>query len=257
MAFPLGAIISAGSSLIGGILGDKKDDKRAARQEQLQKDFAQQGIRWRVADAKAAGIHPLFAMGAQVPTYSPTNFVGSNLAASVGAAGQDIGRAIDATRSGPARIEARLGALTVRRAELENDLLASQIARLNQTPNPSFPVGGTRALPGQGNSPLVDVVPQEVTATPPGRPQVEPGQVPDVGHSRSNTGYPVTPSSDVKQKVEDNIIQEITWAIRNNILPSLGMNYTPPNVPLKKDHFWYFDPIRQEYRQVSKRIKDW
>jgi len=39
---------------------------------QLQKDFAQHGIRWRVEDAKAAGIHPLAAVGAAGASYSPS-----------------------------------------------------------------------------------------------------------------------------------------------------------------------------------------
>lgn len=37
-----------------------------------QKQFAQRGIRWRVKDAKAAGVHPLFALGANTASFSPS-----------------------------------------------------------------------------------------------------------------------------------------------------------------------------------------
>lgn len=43
----------------------------------LQKEFAQKGIQWRVADAKKAGISPLAALGAQLHSAAPT-YVGSD-----------------------------------------------------------------------------------------------------------------------------------------------------------------------------------
>lgn len=73
--------------------------KHAQAQQQLQLDFAKSGVQWRVADAQAAGIHPLAALGMQGPSFSPvtlgdaatpsTNFAGM---------GQDIARSIQATR---------------------------------------------------------------------------------------------------------------------------------------------------------------
>lgn len=50
------AAIGAGASLAGGLLGGSK--------QKIDYRGAKKGIRWRVRDAKAAGIHPLFAMGA-------------------------------------------------------------------------------------------------------------------------------------------------------------------------------------------------
>lgn len=38
----------------------------------LQKQFAQMGIRWRVKDAKASGLHPLYALGGQGASFSPS-----------------------------------------------------------------------------------------------------------------------------------------------------------------------------------------
>jgi hypothetical protein len=61
-------------SIMGGIipdlLGMKSDHDANKANQQMQYDFAQKGIQWKVKDAKKAGIHPLYAMGAS--TQSPS-----------------------------------------------------------------------------------------------------------------------------------------------------------------------------------------
>lgn len=83
------AAIGAGAHLLGGAL-----DARAARDVNrsnaaLSRDFATHGIRWRVADAKAAGLHPLYALGSTGPSYYPSQVVG-NMGQAVSQAGQAI-----------------------------------------------------------------------------------------------------------------------------------------------------------------------
>lgn len=57
-----------------------------------QREFAKMGIQWRVQDAIAAGLHPLFALGANLPSFSPApmNFShdmgGGDMVRSAGAA---------------------------------------------------------------------------------------------------------------------------------------------------------------------------
>lgn len=82
---PWGAVIGGGLGLLGGMMGreNQKD------QEALQREFAQSGIQWRVQDAKAAGVHPLFALGASPASYSPTV---NPMASAVGQMGQDVSR---------------------------------------------------------------------------------------------------------------------------------------------------------------------
>lgn len=65
----IGAIASIGSSLLGGLFGRSA----AKRQAALQREFAQKGIQWRVADAKKAGIHPLAALGSPGASYTPVS----------------------------------------------------------------------------------------------------------------------------------------------------------------------------------------
>lgn len=163
----LGAILGAATSLAGGLLGNKAQEKankqaetNALRQEALQKEFAQSGIQWKVKDAEAAGVHPLFALGANTTSYQPTNVGGGAADFSfIGEAGQNIGRAIDATRSTPASALAlQLGKIQLEGAQLDNDLkrtqLASALALNTQAGgHPGLPAPFDRtAVPGQGDS---------------------------------------------------------------------------------------------------------
>lgn len=50
----LSTAIKAGASILGGVLGKSETDYTGAKE----------GITWRVQDAKRAGIHPLYALGA-------------------------------------------------------------------------------------------------------------------------------------------------------------------------------------------------
>lgn len=64
---------------IGGAIGeglDERGDARSAKKQgdvnyARQKEFAQQGIRWKVEDAKAAGVHPLYAIGGSGAAFAP------------------------------------------------------------------------------------------------------------------------------------------------------------------------------------------
>lgn len=74
----LGDLLDLGSTLLGGLFGQSEGSKnrkiarKGLRQAQAQFDAQMdQSVQRRVADAQAAGIHPLFAMGASVGA-SPT-----------------------------------------------------------------------------------------------------------------------------------------------------------------------------------------
>lgn len=140
----LGSIIGAVGSLIGG----QSAKKEARRQERVQREFAQHGIRWKVDDARAAGLHPLAALGASTSSYQPVAVGDSGYAS----AGQDLGRAIDSTRTAPERDAAytqALQRLQLERGGLENELLRSQIARLRQA-------GGSGPAMASGDDPIVE-----------------------------------------------------------------------------------------------------
>lgn len=155
----LGSLFSAGANLVGGFLGKSSADKARESQEranalnaELQREFAQNSIRWRVADARAAGIHPIYALGAPTISASPS-YVGATADNSMGAAlanaGQDIGRAINATRTTPERVLALKEAqLRLESLSLDNEVkrasLASSLQRLAQNSNPPMPAIGDK-----------------------------------------------------------------------------------------------------------------
>lgn len=86
--------------IIGGIFGREAEEDRAhsAQQQQeqntaLQREFAQHGIRWRVEDAKAAGLHPLYAIGGSGASYSPNPVVVGSGSSAMAEMGQNVTRA--------------------------------------------------------------------------------------------------------------------------------------------------------------------
>lgn len=89
---------SAGGSILGSLAGSwltsYSNEKAAERNEAFQREMAQNGLSWRVADAKRAGINPLVALGASTYNASPTH-VGTDYGdLGLGAAGQSISRAM-------------------------------------------------------------------------------------------------------------------------------------------------------------------
>jgi len=251
----LAELASAAGSLASGFFANqqRKDDIK------LQKEFAQSGIQWKVEDAKKAGIHPLAALGAQTASFSPVS-VGGGLPAALAAGGQDISRAINSTRPESARLDAyskTIQDLNVQRLGLENQLLSSQIAKINQagTP-PAMPTAGDRFLiDGQGNSPLVKPGPLERVQPAPGQPHTEPGAVSDMGFSRTQGGgWAPTFSKDFQERAEEDFLGGLAWSMRNRLAPSLNSKYySTPQIPLKEDEYWSFNPINQEYRIHKRR----
>lgn len=132
------AIVSGMFNFGGGLLGMDQQEKN----RDMQREFAQNGISWKVADANRAGIHPLYALGA--PTMSPSVSSFSPMGEALSRTGQDVSRAMNATRSVEQRDDAyskTVQDMSLTRMGLENDLLASKIQRLKVNSNPPLPTG--------------------------------------------------------------------------------------------------------------------
>lgn len=256
----LGSIASAVAGLAGSAISHFSNTANAKRNIQLQKDFAQQGIRWKVADAKAAGIHPIYALGAPTHSFSPVS-IGDSLGTGIRQAGQDIGRAINSTSSPTQRLDAfgqAAQALSLEKGGLENELLRSQIARMRQTTNPALPDGtDPYMIGGQGNAAIKD---QPLKRTPSGLdPSTEPGAITDIGWSRTKGGgWMPVPSKDTKERIEDIAPHEWAHYIRNNIVPMISSGrMNPPPVPLQSGYRWSYNPI-DGYTQVRvQRSLNW
>lgn len=266
----LGALIGAGASLASSLLGKSASDKANKQQMEmadkniaLQKEFAQSGIQWKTEDARKAGIHPLYALGANTVSFSPVS-VGSSVPdfSGIASAGQDLGRAIDATRSTSARagaVNATMQQLQLTRMGLENELLASQIAKVRQSTQPPMPTGGDQyRIEGQAESGLMTVNPMEATTSAPGVPSQEPGAINDLGYARTPTGWAVVPSKDVKQRIEDQMLSELAWELRNRVAPSIYSDYYQPPSGVKpaSNERWWFNPVMGEYQLEKVPIWD-
>lgn len=143
MVLPLlGSIIGAGASLIGGAMNKASTEAANEKNYQAQKEFAQQGLRWKVEDGKAAGIHPLYAVGAPTQSFSASYVGDQSMGQSIANAGQDIGGAIARTQPVDERIQSfndQTMALQLERGTLENELLRLQIRRALVGSRPAFP----------------------------------------------------------------------------------------------------------------------
>lgn len=152
----LGSLISAGADFIGGLIGKKSAEKANKENAANQKEFAQNSVQWRVADAQKAGVSPLFALGMSPMSYAPSSVGDTSMSSALSNMGQNIGRAVSATTSPQGKFDATVQALTIKRMGLENDLLASQIMRNTQAGTPPG-IGGAHLIPGQGDVPTIDV----------------------------------------------------------------------------------------------------
>lgn len=260
----LGSIIGGASSLIGGLFGQDSQDDQMKAQIAAQKEFAKNGIRWRVEDANKAGVHPLFALGANTHSFSPIGVGGSPLAEGISQAGQNIGRAISAKGTSVERaFNARMMELQLQRGELENQMLASQIARQNspaQMP-PALPMPAAdrflidgqaqttpMPIPERFGGPLIQNVPLERIRSDPDNLHAEPGAITDVGWARTaDGGYAPVPSYDVKQRIEDTWLPEIAWAMRNLAGPNISASYNRPPFKAPDGKHWQWSWADQAY----------
>lgn len=266
MAFPWAAVIPGVATVAGGILDHLSGRRQAEKDRDFQREFAQHGVRWRVEDARRAGIHPLAALGAQ--THAAQSYVGGhgspfgNMARNLG---QDLSRAISATRT---KEERAANMLSLENMGLQNDYLRSQILRLNHPyVGPGFPLQSNSGMPlltGQGDSvgagrpgsPYVVEEPFFRVHSEPGRPDRAVGALPETQIVRTERGYGIEPSADMKQRIEDNFFSELFYNLRNRYFKGEPTALNEQLYPPPAGHYWKWDVIRQEwYAKKGKRRK--
>lgn len=269
------AVISAGSNILGGLMGRKN----ANAANDMSREFAQNGISWKVADAKRAGIHPLYAIGASTAMPAPVSAGDYGISA----AGQDVSRAFYATASRQERADsnnAKLSALQVEHAELQNELLKSQIARMNQAQvGPPLPFGlaGSVSELTSDSVPWVGsarIKPAEIESVSPQAPSVTAGT--HAGFSEFDLGALgkwKLPSDKLSQALEDldmgkyaaiaaanadklpraPTVDDLKWAAKG-LFPAkpewvkrLELQTGVPMIPVKGGLYWRFfgakDPL--------------
>ncbi|UOF81632.1 minor capsid protein [Microviridae sp.] len=136
--FVTGSLISAGSSLLGGLFGGGSSAKKQMRmQYDYQRKLNQTAVQDRVADATAAGVHPLYALGASLnPGGVSMPNEGPSLGDRLSDMGQNIGRAVMARQSKSERLLALKSAeLDLEGKSLDNQVKRAQIASLMRSPS--------------------------------------------------------------------------------------------------------------------------
>lgn len=265
----LETLLGAGLKLAGGIMSQNAAKDAAAQSYAIgqqnrtdQYEFAQNAIQWKAKDAERAGIHPVYALGGSTTSFSPISVgqvTSSPLGEALGSIGQDVTRAAAANRSPTERLNAVAkvqtaqnleGAnLTLENQKLQNEILKIRVANMRGAQiGPGGPEEESNLLvPGQGNT--AGINPEPLKVAPAGSaPSGEAGSITDIGWARTSTGWAPTPSKDVKERIEDNIIQEALHAFRNNLLPSLGMNMVHPPFAAPAGQQWWFNTAKQEYQ---------
>lgn len=251
-----GDVLDVFSGPLDKLTGRDLNREQFERNIALQREFAQNGIRWKVEDARRAGLHPLAAIGASGASYSPVGVVGAdtpmNAIESAARMGQNISRAVSATSTEQEKemqaLQLASARLDVEGKAIDNQIRASHLATTRQAGGNPPMAGSTNFIPGQGNSGVMRVKPGERTASQPGRLAQEAGWVPDVGFARTDTGLTPVPSKDVKERIEDQLIPELMWAVRNQLAPNFGLG-TPPRSQLPRGASrWKWNYLKQEWQ---------
>lgn len=145
------SIFGAIGSLVGGLFGNQSAKKREQQAQRWQENVMKKQIQWKVADAKAAGIHPIAALGHSMVSPSPT-MIGRESYSDIG---QNVGRALDATMTSGQKIDdytRTAQALSLEKMQLENEVIRTQLANsavrtVNQAGNAPLFVGANTVVP--------------------------------------------------------------------------------------------------------------
>lgn len=257
----LGGIAGAVGNVVGGVLGNKSDASTAQANYAAQKEFAQNGIRWKVADAKAAGIHPLAALGANNASFSPSFTAGDY--SWLGDAGQNVGRAIESKATRAERelgqaMQAETHAEQIRGLKLENDIRAQTLLQMKLDSLDAVKrTGRPPAMPGVDNTVLTGQGDSKYMA----EPVKKYGWAIDSDGTRS-----LVPGSDYQQLFDDKLGLE-WWPFIQSVRDAGTSAVTGKPIAGRKFSFsdWDWIPAKQrtafekflDKMRNSKFIQDW
>lgn len=138
----------------------------AREQMAMERDFAQNGISWRIADAARSGISPLAALGASAPSYSPVHATftapdrvpvsrGDSFRAFQGMS-QNVSRALLATKSPAERTSEMLDlAFKAKQNELLDIDIANSKRHLATSASPGIPLAYRTVMNRDGTTSVI------------------------------------------------------------------------------------------------------
>lgn len=229
----VGGAIAAAGGVAGAAINARAVRQANHENMQMQREFAENGIAMRVADAKRAGIHPLAALGVS-QMQAPVSLVDTSWGDAARNMGQDISRAYMATRTESQRRDELLQEQINHQKKL-NTLLDFQIQdrqNQNQPPMPS-PFGTGLSNPTfygpqssrYGKMPMLEPPLKwksvETAVRGIGDPTRAAGDLPWTQFAATPTGLKVIPSQDIKNSLEDFGGMDFDWTLHNRALPLL------------------------------------
>lgn len=205
----IGAGIGAGTDILGGQLAAAQNRQSQRFSADLQREFAQHGIQWRVEDAKRAGLHPLAALGMMPASASPM-VIGDVAGEGIAKAGQSIGSAVSQSQDQKALTVANLRLLNSQsdKYDAEKASILFQLSEEKRKAMQSAPALGIRQetpgniIPeGQVPNPPVDtgagyieMKPAPILSGKEQYPHIQAGQIPGLSelklHPRLNMLMP-------------------------------------------------------------------
>jgi hypothetical protein len=217
-----------------------------------QKEFAQNGIQWKVADAKKAGIHPLAALGAQTYNAAPALAGGSQAPQVAAEMGQNIDRALLSMVRKEDRSAASQRAKEINR--LEDEIKIIELNNRMKTLQ-----GGGQLPPAVPN--MVKDKPSIRTSGKSDSPQTE------AGDKRAYVEVPMgdgsimmTPSEDSKMGYEDMIVPETMVSKRMYFDPLFKneVSAKPAKSSLPKGYKdWEYSPRSGSWYPVKRKGRSW
>lgn len=247
----LGSLISAGASLVGGLFGQSN----AKRQENLQREFAQNAIQWKAADAEKAGISKIFAMGAPTTSYSPVSVGGMGDA--IAGAGKALGSGIDgqlgklSTTSGKiSGIQQQMANAQLTGLNLDNDIKRAELAA--KAAIATQPGAGGVMDHGVTYGPNGAVLKKEIAPASPGGVKSW-GVSPEIDMYQGPKGFisPEVPQA-LGEAQESQPLSAALWFLRNKMMPTWDKSFRTPPHPLPPDEYWRFNPFFG-YERVKKK----
>lgn len=208
-------LISTGANILGKFFGGGDDaaEKAADANYAIQKEFAKNGIRWRVEDAQRAGIHPLYALGAQTTPGSPVMVDGGSnsnpIGESLAEAGSGIARAMAAGKTSLERLQEQMLTAQIKGQEIDNAKAASDLALSSGAGiGPPGPMGNVKMSASEMES--VARGNHGLAASIPAAAQI---------FRNLDGSTSIWPSKDAKQSIEDSLY-EYEHMLRNRVIPT-------------------------------------
>lgn len=252
----LGALYNEAKSVIDSVnpikwasdqfnLGQARDEARSIRAGDIERDekwLERNSVSGRIAEGMSRGLSLTAAAGLQ-PSSVTAATVGQDTGYLNSAGGQNF---LTAEERRQLRLNTEILQQQKEGLELDNlrksqDILDHENRKIGQ------PVAGDNIMPGGGQvvrGGLVVDEPLKRTASLPGRGSQEAGVISDFGYTLTHNGnLAIRPGTEQKQSMEDDLISELAWHLRNRAAPP----------PYPKEHdpgpgkYWKWIPLLGEW----------